>query len=67
MRARAKVRFNAYNKEVNSGDVVDFGENTEQGYEMLLRLGWIEPLDSATATSKATGKAKASKKNAPIV
>jgi hypothetical protein len=64
MKARAKVRFNVYNKEVQSGQVVDFGDNTEQGYEMLLNLGWIEPLEegSATATATAKAKAKASKK-----
>jgi hypothetical protein len=56
MKAKALVNFNIYNLEAKSGDVVEFGDNTEQAKQMLLNLGWIEEVSEGS--SKAASKKK---------
>ena len=52
MNAKALVNFNIYNLEARSGQVIEFGANTEQAQQMLLNLGWIEPIQEGKAAAK---------------
>jgi hypothetical protein len=58
MKAKALIRFNAYNFTAEAGDVIQF--EREQDAQHLLNLGWIEVVNES--------KSKASrKKDAPTI
>ena len=51
MKAKALVRFCVGNITAEQGNIIDFTNAAEQ-MQMLLNLGWIEPIQESKAASK---------------
>jgi hypothetical protein len=57
MKAKALIRFNAYNFTAEAGDVIEF--EREQDAKHLLSLGWVE------VVNEGKSRAASKKKNEP--